>query len=113
MIEIKNFLSHINIPKLSEDKRKLCEEDLTEKDLCDSLKSMQNDKSPGNDGLTKEFYETFWNELIEIFIDSVSGTKEKRYLRTSQRQAINRLIEKKRIKIRDSYKTGDLFLYEM
>ena len=28
--EIKSFLSDINIPKLFEDKRKLCEEDLTE-----------------------------------------------------------------------------------
>ena len=24
---------------------------------------MQNDKSPGNNGLTKEFYESFWDEL--------------------------------------------------
>ena len=59
------------IPKLSEDKAKLCEEDLTEKDLCDSLKSIQNDKSPGNDRLIKEFYETLWNERKEIFTDSV------------------------------------------
>ena len=93
--EIKSFLSHINIPKLSEGKGKLCEEDLTEKDLCDSLKIMQSDKSPGNDGLTKEFYEAFWNELKEIFIDSISKTKEKGHLSTSQRQAIIRLIEKK------------------
>ena len=28
---------------------------------------MQNNKSPGNDGLTKEFYERFWNRLKEIF----------------------------------------------
>ena len=46
---------------------------------------MQNDKSAGNDGLKKEFYETFWNELKEICTDSVSETKE----------AIIRLIEKK------------------
>ena len=65
---------------------------------------MQNDKSPGNDELTKEFYESFWNELKEIFIDSVSETKEKGNLSTSQRQAFIRLIEKK-IKIRNSYKT--------
>ena len=62
------------IPNLSEDKAKFYEEDLTKKYLYDSLKSMQNDKSLGNDGLTKEFYEKFWNELIEIFIDSVSET---------------------------------------
>ena len=41
--EIKNFLGHLKIPKLPEEKSKLCEEDLTKKDLCDSLKSMQND----------------------------------------------------------------------
>ena len=54
---------------------------------------MQNNKSPTKDGLTREFYETLWNELKEIFIDSVSETKEKEHLSTSQRQAIIRLIE--------------------
>ena len=47
----RNFLSRNNIPKLShEKKKKLCEEDLTEKNLINS---------PGSNGLTKEFYETF------------------------------------------------------
>ena len=55
MTEIESFLSHINIPKLSEDKAKLSEEDLTRKDLYDSLKILQSDKSPVNDGLTKNF----------------------------------------------------------
>ena len=107
--EIRNFLSQINISKLSEEKANLCLEDLTKKDLYNSLKTMQNDKSPGNDRLTKEFYEIFWNELKEIFVDSVSETKEKRHLSASQRQAIIRLSEKK-IKIRDSYKIVDQFL---
>ena len=43
--EIKDFLNVIDVPKLSEDQVKLCEEDLTEKDLYNSLKSMQNDIS--------------------------------------------------------------------
>ena len=42
------------------------------------------DKSPGNDGLTKYFYGTFWNELKDIFVDSVSETKEKGNARKKQ-----------------------------
>ena len=67
---------------------------------------MQNDKSSGNDDLTKKVFEKFLNELKEIFVSSVSETKEKGYLSTSQRYAIIKLIENK-IEIRDSYKTGD------
>ena len=28
---------------------------------------MPNDKSPGNDGLTKKFFETFWSEVKKHF----------------------------------------------
>ena len=70
---------------------------------------MQNDESPGNDGLTKELHEKFWNKLKKIFVNSASKTKEKGHLRTSQRQTIIRLIKPK-VKIRNSYNTGDLFL---
>ena len=45
--------------------------------LYNSLKSKQSDNSLGNGGLTKEFYETFWNEQKEIFVDSASEAKEK------------------------------------
>ena len=31
VVEIESFLSHLNIPKLSEDKANFCEEDFTEK----------------------------------------------------------------------------------
>ena len=52
-MEIENFFHDADIPKLSENQARHCEENLTEKDLYNSLKSMQSDKSPGNDGLTK------------------------------------------------------------
>ena len=57
--EIDYFLNHINIPKFSEGKAKLCEEDLSEKDLYDFLKGLRSDKPPGNGGLTKKL----WNIL--------------------------------------------------
>ena len=60
-----------------------------------SLKSMQNNKTPGNDGLTKEFYETFWNEIKYFFLKSVKQAKEEGQLSISQLQAVIKLIEKK------------------
>ena len=39
MAEIKDFLNIVDVPKLSEDQVKLCEEDLIEKDLFKSLKA--------------------------------------------------------------------------
>ena len=56
---------------------------------------MQNDKSPGNDGLTKEICETFWDQLKEIFVNSAIEAQEIGHLSTSQRQAIIKLIKKK------------------
>ena len=56
---------------------------------------MPNDKSPGNDGLTKEFFETFWSEVKKPFLLCVLHSFDKEELCTSQRQAIIKLIEKK------------------
>ena len=53
-----NFFSGADIPKLSENQAKFCEEDLTEKDLYNYLKCTQKGKYRGNDGLTKKFYFT-------------------------------------------------------
>ena len=40
--------------------------------------SMQNDKSPGNNGLTKEFFVTFWEGIKDIFLNSCHTAKLKK-----------------------------------
>ena len=56
---------------------------------------MQSHKSPGNDGLTEEFCETFWNELKEIFVESVSEAKEKANLSTISKTGYHEAKRKK------------------
>ena len=92
------------------DQINLCEKGLFEIDLYSAVKNMQNNKSPGNYRLTKEFYEAFWDEIKELLIASVTEAKRKGELSISQRQAIIILIEKK-IETKDTLKIGDPFLY--
>ena len=93
--EIENFLSNITPAPLIMILITFLKKTSSETDLYSSIKSMQNNKSPRNNGLTKEFYECFCNEIKEMFINSVIETKNKGELSTSKRQAIVKLIEKK------------------
>ena len=56
---------------------------------------MPNNKSPGNDGLSKEFYEAFQEDIKDVFINSLKEAKIKGSLSISQRQAVIKLLEKK------------------
>ena len=93
--DVNHFLNTLDISKLSTDQITRFNIELTEKDLYGSMKSMENDKSPGNDGLTKEFYVTFWDDIKATFISSLKQAKERKELSISQMQAIIKLIEKK------------------
>ena len=91
---LNKFLNNISISFLSETEKQLCEEELKEKDIYESMVSFDNIKSPGNDGLTKEFYQTLWQDVKDIFFNSLQESKRLKYLCTPQRQAIVMLLEK-------------------
>ena len=61
--DLQNYLKTVSNPVLSKEQQDSYEGEITEKELLKALKSMENDKSPGNDGLSKEFYETFWTDI--------------------------------------------------
>ena len=68
---------------------------ISETELLKSLKSMKNDKSPGNDRITKEFYEFFWDDIENSLPDSIKKSFILGELSTSQKQTEIKLIEKK------------------
>ena len=65
------FLQGAEIPKLSYDMRNICEGRLSVKECFDCLQSFENNKSPGNDGLTVEFYKKNFGILLEIYLLSL------------------------------------------
>ena len=82
--EIMQFLNLVLIPQLRENQSRACEFILSEKDLLLILKSMPNNKWPGNDGLTKEFYKVFWENLKTSLISSFKSAFDKGELSNSQ-----------------------------
>ena len=93
--ECSTFLRDLNLLSLSDEQREICEQPFSEDDLKTTLDSMDNDKSPGNDGLTKEFYTNFWPSIGKIVYESFVGAFSNQELSASQRQAIIKLLEKK------------------
>ena len=54
--DCERFLNEVSVPKLNYEDARICEGDLNELELLKDLKSIQNNRSPGNDRLTKEFF---------------------------------------------------------
>ena len=76
----EEFLDKIDIPKLDIGDKDLCDKDLSESELYVALLDVENNKSPGNDGLSKESYVFFWDEIKELFINSSRTALEKKEL---------------------------------
>ena len=57
------FFDTSNIPKLNEEQKNSCENNLSEEELFKTLKAFNKNKSPGLDGISAEFYICFWSLL--------------------------------------------------
>ena len=55
---------------------------------------MKNDKSPGSDGLSVNFYKTFWDLIGPIVVESLNHGFERGFLATEQSRGVISLIPK-------------------
>ena len=55
---------------------------------------MKNQKSPGSDGITVEFYKIFWNNIKELYVNSINYSFETGSLTELQKQSIITIIPK-------------------
>ena len=95
---LETYLNTISFPKLTKEKSKTLDGGITENELFSALQSVENNNSPGNDELTKEFYTTFWNEIkapLLLAIEKAYLVKQLKQLSASQKQVVIKLIEKK------------------
>ena len=67
---------------------------LTVEDLESAIKRMNNNKTPGYDGLPIEFYKVFWVQIKSIFMLMMEECYAQEYMHQSARQGILNLIPK-------------------
>ena len=84
-----------NLPRLSEMEKLSCEDNLTLEECFEVLKYFKNNKSPGCDGLSIEFYKTFWQEIGPKLVETLNYSKEQGELSISQRRGAITLLHKK------------------
>ena len=93
---LKNsFLANPEMPRFTAENAQACEGKLTVAECLKSLQSFENNKSPGDDGLTAEFYKAFWNIVVNLMVESLNYSYDHGELSNSQKCAIITLIEKK------------------
>lgn len=71
-----------------------CEGKFTKSECKKALKEFGNQKSPGNDGLTAEFYKYFWEDLGDSLVNCFNEAYDKGTLPCSQRQSVITLLDK-------------------
>ena len=79
---------------LSEHENEELENNLSIEELQNALKDFQNNKTPGEDGFTKEFYDTFFDLLGNSLLDSLNAAFHHGKLSVTQKRGIISLIPK-------------------
>ena len=66
--EMDRLLENLNLPRLSQEKIEILNNSITSTEIEAGIKNLPKNKSPGPDGFTGEFYQTFREETMPILL---------------------------------------------
>ena len=92
--EINRFLGKFNLPRLNQEEIEIMNNLITSTEMEAVIKNLPKNKSPGPDGFTGEFYQTFREELMPILLKLFQKIAEKGTLADSFYKATITLIPK-------------------
>ena len=88
------FLEKFNHPRLNQEEIEIMNNPITSTEIEVEIKNLLKDKSPGPEGFTGEFYQTFREELIPILLKFFQKISEEGTLPKSFYEATITLIPK-------------------
>ena len=92
--EMNKFLENYNLPKQNQEEIENLTDPITSTEIETVIKNLTTNKSPGPDGFTGEFYQTFREDLMPILLKLVQKIAEEGTFPTSFYKATTTLIPK-------------------
>ena len=92
--EMDRCLEKISLPRLNQKEIEIMNNPITSTEIEGVIKNLPRNKSPGPGGLTEEFYQTFREEIMPIFLKLFKKFTEEGTLPNSFYEATITLIPK-------------------
>ena len=92
---INDYLENFNPTLLDDDEKKTLKTFLTEQEILHAIMEQKDNKSPGEDGITSEFYKKFKLKIAPILSEVYNNIYIRENLTTSLQSGIIRLLFKK------------------
>lgn len=83
-----------HIPSISDQFKSKCEQPITRTEITEAIKSLKKGKSPGNDGLTAEFYQHFLTTIEQPLLKALQTCITCDELSSTMKQGLICLIPK-------------------
>ena len=73
--EMDRFSEKFNLPRLNQEETEIMNNPITSTEIEAVIKNLPKNKSPGPDGFTGAFYQTFREELMPVLLNSFKNCR--------------------------------------